>query len=183
VKASQLTELEEFISNYPPHFSGSAQARRPEGSLRESQKTVSKVMSTVRLVAAAIVILVTVIYLVGQFTRASTNYSYQILTASTDPEHAYRSSYLSTGGTYRPNFWQTKEEISGTVTNKALHTNYKVVHIRVNFFSQTKNIIRTQDYVVYQYVPYGSTQSFTIKVIKPQATASCGWVVTGATYY
>ncbi len=181
--ASQLPELQEFISNIPPIFKSAAGASRPEGSLKESQKTGPKVMSFIRLVAAAIVIVFTGICIISLISTHSSKYSYQIPAPPIDPEHAYPTSYLSAAGTYRPNFWQTEEEISGTITNKALHTNYKDVRIRLNFYSQTKTIIGTQDYVVYQYVPYGSTQNFTINALKPAATASCGWIVTGATYY
>jgi hypothetical protein len=183
ITASQLPELEGLVAKYPPPFTPTDPAGRLEGSFPGPQKTGSKLMSLLRLVAAAVVIVLTGVCLIGLFSKHSSGYSYQTPPSSIDLEHAYPSSYLSTAGTYRPNFWQTEEDISGTVSNKALHTNYKDIRIRVNFYSQTKTILGTQDYIVYQYVPYGSTQSFTIKALKPQATASCGWVVTGATYY
>ena len=100
-----------------------------------------------------------------------------------DPEHNHPDWFLATGGTYKQNFWGTKEEISGTITNKATHTNYKDVHVKVEFLSQTKTVISSQEYVVYQYVPYGSTQTFTLDLPKPAATASVSLGVVSATYY
>jgi hypothetical protein len=166
VPASQLPELHESITNASP--------------------PVLKKMGfkkIIEILGSAVLVVVVGTCLIALLRNHSPKYSYQIPPPAVDPEHAYPASYLATSGTYRPNFWQTEEEISGTITNKAMHTNYKDVRIRVNFYSQTKTVIGTQDYIVYQYVPYGSTQNFTIKALKPAATAACGWVVTGATFY
>lgn len=100
-----------------------------------------------------------------------------------DPERAHPKAVLVASGTYHPNFWGTKEVINGIVSNKATHTNYKDVHLSVIFYSQTNSIISTQEYILYDYFPYGSTKAFSLKVDKPTAAATCGWLAVGSTYY
>ena len=181
VTASQLSELRVILAEAPPPFH-QPDSVRPAGSFQQPKKTASKLLSFVRLIAAAILIVITLLYLVNQFSRPHRVYGFNPPPV-VDLEHVYPTNYLSAGGTYRPNFWQTEEEISGTITNKALHTNYKDIRIHVIFYSQTKTVIGSQDYIIYEYVPYGSTQAFTLKVPKPPAMATCGWVPIGATYY
>lgn len=182
VAASQLPELQGDTAQIPPPFPQPDAANRPAGSLRQPKKTGSKILGFVRTVATAVLIVIAVLALVSLILHRHSIYAFTQLPA-VDLEHAYPTNYLSAGGTYRPNFWQTEEEISGTITNKAFHTNYKDIRIRVSYFSQTKTVIGTQDYIIYEYVPYGSTQAFTLKVPKPSAMATCGWIATGATFY
>ena len=157
-------------------------ASRPPGSLQQPRKAESKSGKFVRLVVTAVLVVIAILCVTNLFPPRHLVYGFSP-TPVVDPEHAYPTNYLSAAGTYRPNFWQTEEEIRGTITNKALHTNYKDIRIRVNFYSQTKTIIGTQNYIIYEHVPYGSTQPFTLKVLKPPAIATCGWVPIGATYY
>jgi hypothetical protein len=180
--ASQLAELQGVTAQAPPPFHQPDIENRPAGSLRPPKKTGSKLLGFVRLIAAAILIVIALLYLVNQFSHRHQVYGFNPLPV-VDLEHVYPTNYLSAGGTYRPNFWQTQEEISGTITNRALHTNYKDIRIHVVFYSQTKTIIGSQDYIIYEYVPYGSTQAFTLKVPKPATMSTCGWEPTGATYY
>lgn len=98
-----------------------------------------------------------------------------------DPEQTNPASFLVANGTYHPNPPGNREGINGTVTNHASHTNYKDIHIKVNFISQTNSIITTKEYILNEYVPYGATKAFSLAIDKPAATASCGWVATGAT--
>jgi hypothetical protein len=181
--ASRLKELQGLFAPAPPPFAQPNDTTRPAGSFRQPEKTGSVLWSIFRSIAVVALIVFTIFYLIVQFSHPA-RFSYTSKYApAIDPEHAYPTSYLSTGGTWRSNFWQTEEEISGTITNKALHTNYKDIRIRVSFYSQTNTVIGSQDYILYQYVPYGSTQAFSLKVSKPSSAASLGWTAIGATYY
>jgi hypothetical protein len=91
--------------------------------------------------------------------------------------------FRAVGGTYKPNFWQTKWEIAGSVSNVANHTNYKDVIIQVSFMSRTNSVIDTKRFVLYDYFPYGLKKGFNLEVEKPAAAASCGWQVVGASFY
>jgi hypothetical protein len=104
--------------------------------------------------------------------------------SAVDQERANPSAFLSAvGGTYKPNFWQTKWEISGSVNNVANHTNYKDVIIQVSFISRTNSVIDTKRFVLYDYFPYGLKKGFNLEVEKPAAAATCGWQVVGASLY
>jgi hypothetical protein len=182
VPASQIPELQGGTAQTPPPFHQPGMASRPAGSMQQPKKTESKSGKFVRLVVTAVLVVIAIFCVATLFPPQHLVYGFTS-TPVVDAEHAYPNNYLSAGGTYRPNFWQTEEEISGTITNNALHTNCKDIRIRVNFYSQTKTIIGTQDYIIYEYVPYGSTQAFTLKIPKPPAMATCGWVPIGGTYY
>jgi hypothetical protein len=169
------------LAQEPPPFH-QPDSIRPGGSLQQPKKAEFKLFDFVRTIIATMLIIIIVLGLVSAFSHRQRVYSFSPAPV-VDPEHAYPTNYLSAGGTYHPNFWQTEEEISGTISNKASHTNYKDIRIQVIFYSQTKTIISSQDYIIYEYVPYGSTQAFTLKVPKPAAMATCGWLATAATYY
>jgi hypothetical protein len=100
-----------------------------------------------------------------------------------DMEPLNPAQLLVANGTYHPNYWMTKEEINGTVANNATHTNYKDIHIKVIFYSLTNSVISSQEYVLYEYVPYGSTKAFSLKLDKPAGAVKCGWPAVAATYY
>jgi hypothetical protein len=181
--ASHLKELQGVISRAPPPFHQPGANTRPGGSFQQPAKTGSGFWNFLRLVAAAILIVFIALFLIRQFYHPPGSIYSSMSGPTVDLEHAYPTNYLATGGTWRSNFWQTEEEISGTITNRAIHTNYKDIRIRVSYYSQTKTVIGTQDYVIYEYVPYGSTQAFSIKLSKPPGVANLGWVAIGATYY
>jgi hypothetical protein len=181
--ASQLKELEGLFASAPPPFTQPDGASRLTGSFQQPEKTGSGLWGILRSIAAAALLVFAILYVISQFNRPSRSTYSSIFSPAIDPEHAYPTTYLSTGGTWRSNFWQTEEEISGTITNKALHTNYKDIHIKVSYYSQTNTVIGSQDYIIYEYVPYGSTQAFSIKLSKPPGVANLGWAATGATYY
>lgn len=100
-----------------------------------------------------------------------------------DPEHEHPGRYLNTTGKYQRTFWGNKVNISGTVTNTAGHTNYKDVVVQLSFYSPTKSVIESINYVLYDYFTYGSTKEFKLKLPFPKGAVSCGWEVVGATFY
>jgi hypothetical protein len=130
--------------------------------------------------------LILILFLLGVFIY-NKSFTTTFYTSTTIPfvdvEHSNSAQFLAANGIYHPNFWGTKEEISGTVTNSAMHTNYKDAHIKVVFYSQTNSFISSQEYVLYEFVPYGSTKTFSLKLDKPAAAAKCGWTAVAATYY
>jgi hypothetical protein len=108
---------------------------------------------------------------------------YSAQTAYIDPEHANPAQFILATGTYHPNFWGNNELIGGTVTNLAHHTNYKDIQIKVSFLSQTNAIVSSKEYIVHEFLPCGSTKTFSINIDKPAAAVACGWTSVGGTYY
>jgi hypothetical protein len=171
VKASDLEEVNSSVLNTPPPFNKSSLSR----------KTDKKLGRTFQVLGLVLLIVIVIIPILFNRNRAP-----GILTATPiliDPEHLNPANYLQAGGTYRPNFWGTKYELSGTITNIAAHTNYKDVHVKIKFFTRTNTLIGSKEYILYDYFPYGLKKSFTITVDKPTVAASCGWQVIGATVY
>jgi len=109
--------------------------------------------------------------------------SYSVPSAYNDPERTDPTQFILARGSFHPNFWGNGETIIGTVTNLAHHTNYKDIRIKVNFLSQTNSVVSSQEFILYQYVPTGSTKAFTLPIQKPEAAVSCDWTATGGTYY
>jgi hypothetical protein len=185
VEASQLPELGGLLASAPPPFqpkSSSSPSYTPAASTSGAEKSGFRVGKFLGIGGILFIILLVALYFNNQSHNkygASNVPSVPFL----DSEHNHPDWFLATGGTYKQNFWGTKEEINGTITNKATHTNYKDVRVKVEFLSQTKTVISSQEYVVYQYVPYGSTQTFTLNLPKPAATASVSMGVVSATYY
>jgi hypothetical protein len=182
VHASSLDELKSILQTAPPVFKGQ---RGPISPVKQSVSTTEKIGFQLGKFLGWTGVGV-LIFLVAMFmaNKPATHFSPFISPLpAVDPEHANPAQYLVANGTYRPNFWLTKEQISGAVTNRATHTNYKDVHIQVYFYSQTKSVISAQEYVLYNYFPYGTTTNFSLTVNKPAAAATCGWTAVGATYY
>jgi hypothetical protein len=181
--ASHLKELDCLFAPAPPLFTQPNGTTRPAGSIQQPKRTGSVLGNFLRIVGAAVLIVLVAVFLTNQFSNPVRSGFGSLNAPAMDLEHAYPTNYLSTGGTWRSNFWQTEEEITGTITNKAVHTNYKDIRIRVSFVSQTNTVIGSQDYTIYQVVPYGSTQVFSLKVSKPPSATGLGWAAIGATYY
>lgn len=183
--ASELPELNGLLTSIPPPFHPKPSSPA-YSSAKESPSLTHKAGYKVGKMLGIGGIILLLSLLVLYFHKQSLN-RYTASNTRTipfeDAEHSHPDWFLQTGGTYKTNFWNTKEEISGLITNKATHTNYKDVRIKVEFLSQTKTVISSQEYVIYQYVPYGSTQSFSLNLPKPPATTSVGLGVVGATYY
>ncbi|MDP4132080.1 MAG: hypothetical protein Q8918_12190 [Bacteroidota bacterium] len=101
----------------------------------------------------------------------------------TDPEHANPGSYLIANGGYNPNNWADKQQIRGTITNNAHHTSYRDVHIRVRFLNPAKVIVSTQEFILNESVPYGTTKTFNLRIRTPLSAVACRWTAVGGAYY
>ena len=97
-----------------------------------------------------------------------------------DPEHLNPETYLRASGAYHMTSGLT---INGTLTNSALHTNYKDVVVNVRFFSKSNTLIDSREYTLNGLFPYGDKKGFSLSVPKPATATTCNWQVTGATPY
>lgn len=185
VAASQLEELQGMFAPTPPVYLPNTLPPKYQIStapLSGTEKTGYKIGKSLGIGGVLLLILLLFLYFHNQSVNKDVSSNMPHI-SYTDPEHENPSGFLATGGTYKTNFWGNKEDIAGTITNKATHTNYKDVHIKVEFYSQTKSVVLSQEYIIYQYVPYGSTQNFSLNIAKPAAAASLGLGVVSATYY
>jgi hypothetical protein len=68
-------------------------------------------------------------------------------------------SFLKVEGDYSENFWGDKIDIDAEIINDAKVASFKDVQLRVTYFSKTKSVITTKDYVVYEvFLPQKKTK-------------------------
>jgi hypothetical protein len=189
VHASTIHELKELFAKQPPafqtiHTSPPHYTLGPDYSSSASvtEKIGYSIGKSIRTIIILIVVAFGVYFLYGQLNTGRTS-SYSLPPIIEDPEHARPEQYLSASGTYRTNFWGNKFVLNGRVTNNAAHTNYKDIRVKVSFLSPTKTVLSTQEYVIYDYVPYGSTKDFTLKLDRPAVASACSFAAVTATYY
>jgi hypothetical protein len=185
VEASELPELSGLFTSVPPPFPPQPSSTAYSPSTEPISGAGNAGYRVGRTLGIGGMILLTALLVLYFYNQSVNRYTgtYVPSIPIADPEHNHPDWFLSTQGTYKTNFWGNKEEITGSIINKATHTNYKDVRIKVEFLSQTKTVISSQEYVIDQYVSYGSTPSFSLSLPKPPATASVGLGVVSATYY
>lgn len=170
VKAGDLEELGRNVKPLPPPYLKPSIA----------EKTGARLGRNLQIVGICLLILVIGSYVYNRNRAAN---GFVLPRTFVDPERGNPAVFLQAGGTYRPNFWRTQWTVNGLISNRATHTNYKDVVVKVEFFTQTNTVIDTKYYTVYDYFPYGLQKTFTLTLEKPALAATCGWKVLGATVY
>ena len=64
--------------------------------------------------------------------------------------------------------------IKGKVSNSATLAKFKDLKVMVEFYSQTKTVIESKSFVMYDYYEPNSTKEFTLKVDAPDAMKGFG---------
>ena len=71
--------------------------------------------------------------------------------------------------------------ITGQVKNNATIAKYKDLKFTVELYSQTKTVIESKSFVIYEYYEPNSTKNFSLKIDAPNAMKSFGTFIIGAT--
>ena len=71
--------------------------------------------------------------------------------------------------------------ITGQVKNSATIAKYKDLKVTVELYSQTKTVIESKSFVIYEYYEPNSTKNFSLKIDAPKAMNSFGTFIIGAT--
>lgn len=71
--------------------------------------------------------------------------------------------------------------VTGQVKNSATMAKYKDLEVTVELYSQTKTVIESKSFVIYEYYEPNSTKDFSLKIDVPNAMKSFGTFVIGAT--
>lgn len=98
-------------------------------------------------------------------------------------EKSKPTNFLTADGTYTENLWRDKIKINGKIKNSATVAIYKDAVIRVTFYSKTKTILKSEDYIIYEIFPPHSTKNFELKINNFKNVNSIGWDVISATPY
>ncbi|MCB0845511.1 MAG: hypothetical protein KDE26_19815 [Bacteroidetes bacterium] len=88
--------------------------------------------------------------------------------------------FLQIEGTYRENL-VGKTIIEGEVISAASQAVFKDIQIRVDFYSRTKSIISSENYVFYEVLNPNERKPFELRIKAPKAMNSLGLSVIGAT--
>jgi hypothetical protein len=197
--AESLEEFKDIFSTTPPPFNNSTPATskvvQTEQAYFETESRKSSGFSRRLVLFFLIVIAIGGAAFYNKYQAENKNYneyndkeeystssSYEDEEEPEDREKTRPEEFIDADGTYRKNL-VGKYVIEGSVSNHAKHTNYKDVMVKVTFYTATKTEIGSENYMVYKYLPYGSTEEFKIKVKAPRATESCGLEVMDATAY
>lgn len=78
-------------------------------------------------------------------------------------------------------FITNEATITGVVKNSASLSKYKDLRVRVNYYSTTNTIFKSQDYVIYKYFPPQSNTPITLEVNFPDSFSKYGVEILGAT--
>lgn len=71
--------------------------------------------------------------------------------------------------------------ITGQVKNSATMAKYKDLKVTIELYSQTKTVIESKSFVIYEYYEPNSTKDFSLKIDVPNAMKSFGTFLIGAT--
>lgn len=88
--------------------------------------------------------------------------------------------FLEAEGYYRENFWGDEFHITVEITNKAKIASYKDVKLRIIYYSKTKSVIGTKDYIVYEVIPPQRVTKVNMKIDNYKDVNSIGWKVIDA---
>ena len=78
-------------------------------------------------------------------------------------------------------FITNEATITGMVKNSASLSKYKDLRVRVNYYSATNTIFKSQDYVIYKYFPPQSNIPINLEVNFPDGFSKYGVQILGAT--
>ena len=78
-------------------------------------------------------------------------------------------------------FITNEATITGVVKNSASLSKYKDLRVRVNYYSTTNTIFKSQDYMIYKYFPPQSSTPITLEVNFPDGFSKYGIEILGAT--
>lgn len=97
-----------------------------------------------------------------------------------DYEALNTTQFLSADGTYREGFWGDKFVVNCTINNNAKISSFKDVSIRVTYYSATKSVIGTEDYVIYKEFLPQREKTIELEIKNYKDVESIGWEVIGA---
>lgn len=184
-EASKVEELKDLFSTPPPYNSSGTPPRREstasakDSSQRNSNRRIGKALQLIGLVG---VLLIGGFLLIGWLMDSGSSgstYAEKVMTVE-EIEQKDPTRFLEASGTWNENFWGTKLKVHGKVKSSATVATYKDIVIRVTYYSETRTVLGTEDYVLYKFVPPHSTVDFEWTLKRPDACKQIGWDVIRA---
>ncbi|MBK7382075.1 MAG: DUF4339 domain-containing protein [Flavobacteriales bacterium] len=186
VDAGSVEELKDLFTE-PPPIRTASKAPPP---IREESATVTPSETSKRGMSLIAKVTLGVIAIVGGllawnyfFTvppSRGSSYEEKVMTIE-EIERADPVRFLDASGKWNENFWGNKLRVHGRVTSSATVASYKDVVIQVSYYSETKTVLGTEQYVLYKFVPPNQTIEFEWTLNRPDACKKLGWDVVSAT--
>lgn len=95
-------------------------------------------------------------------------------------ESAKPTRFLLLRSDYKKNFWGTKIKLQCTVKNTATVVSYKDIQVRVSHYSDTKELLGTRDYTLFDNFPSQSEKELELKIENLKHTDSISCKIVGA---
>lgn len=97
-------------------------------------------------------------------------------------EEANPLDYLSSTGSYRTNFWETKYKVKCELINKATVVSYKDIRVRFSLLSKTGTEIYSVDKTIYEKLTPTSSKIVDLKIdINSDDVQKLNWEIIDAT--
>jgi hypothetical protein len=96
-------------------------------------------------------------------------------------ENSQPTNFLSASGTYNTSFFGNNLKVHGLIKNTATVATYKDAVVKVTYYSKTKTILGSNNYIIYDFFPPSSEKPFELKIDNYQNVNSIGWDVVKAT--
>ncbi|CAM3545510.1 DUF4339 domain-containing protein [Flavobacterium gelidilacus] len=181
--ASEIEELKSILLVTPPPLTKKEAPQSFSETKVSEPKKKNYFMKALKIIA-----IVLVIYLGGGLifkalnsSNSSSEYSYEESVMTIEEIEAQSPlNYLNASGTYKENFYGDNIKINGTISNSATMTTYKDVTVKVFYYSKTKTLLNTAEYMLYEFYPPNTTSEFKLKVENYNNVASLGWEVVNA---
>lgn len=172
--AGTIEELKKLFPLQPPPL------RNEKNKVDKNIKSTSKnrTFKVLAIIILSIIFLLIIINVIARQTPSPT-YHESVMTIE-EIEAQSPLNYLNASGKYNENFFGDAIKIDGTVSNNASMTTYKDITIRVYYYSKTKALITSEDYILYEFYPPNTTSNFKLKVKNYSNVNTVGWEVVNA---
>ena len=189
VTVDKVPELHHLVKDMTPPTLGVKKGREiqkyklptgDETQFKPETKAKTSYTQTIVLSVIGVIIICLLILVLNQDTEKT--YQDRLLTLK-EIENSDPVRFLEADGEYSENFWGDQIKINGRIKNKASVANYKDVIIRVIFYTKTKTVITTEDYVLYEFFLANGTKEFNLRVPNYDHTETIDWKVIDAKTY
>jgi hypothetical protein len=182
--AENIDELKElFKLASPPPFK-KKETISPPVNKQNSQKPNAPNKKTASWKSIFIKTAITCALILGGFTiyneiNSGTSYYEKVMNIE-ETEQSQPTAFLDADGDYNESFWGDKINVHGKITNSATVATFKDAVVRVTYYSKTKTVLRSNDYIVYELFPPNSVNNFELKIENYKDVKTIDWDVIKA---
>ncbi|WP_339890233.1 DUF4339 domain-containing protein [uncultured Flavobacterium sp.] len=181
-EASEIEELKSILPVTPPPLTKKVAPQSfAEAKISEPKKK-NIFRKVLKIIAIVLIVYLGAALIINAINENSSNESSYVESVMTIEQIEAQSplDYLNASGTYNENFFGDAIKVNGIVTNSATMTTYKDITIRVDYYSKTKTLLNSEEYMLYEFYSPNSTKEFKLKVKNYNNVASLGWEVVNA---